>query len=133
MLESLSRRSTKENRPIGQHYMKYYSHTEQIANASISSIRILEVRDLRSQIAGCPALNKKKLSRPSFICETEVSNNTLAVAILPEHDVLRLEVSMHVPLLVNGFHSLQNTQHYLPNLLCSHSVGPVNSIKELTS
>lgn len=75
--------------------MEDYSQTEDVANWIALSFEIFEVDDLRGYITWSAASHEQVLWFIGPSGESEISDDTVEISLLPEQDILWFEIAMH--------------------------------------
>lgn len=73
--------------------------------------------DFRRHISWCSAPEKQVLLNIGMRCQPIIHDDGVHRCTSPHHDVLRLEIAMHDPLLVHPLESSKQAQHKLFHLL----------------
>lgn len=103
LVQNLIVGSPWEDGSAEQEYVKNEPHREDITDGIALSLQVPNIDYLRSHIPRSPTSNKQVvlLLRPSS--QPKIHNHHFARVGVPQHNILRLQVSMHDPL---GMHVL---------------------------
>lgn len=85
------------------------AETEDIADGRILGLHILDIDDLRGDVARRAAPHKQVLLLIGELSQSVIGNHALVAITAPEQNILRLEVAMHDVLAVHLPQPLQNT------------------------
>lgn len=89
---------------------------EHIASG-LNFLPFLQGCDLWSNVAWCPASEKNVIIGVDVGSKAEIDDNRVHAAIASHHDVFRLDVSVHDPLLVDMLESSCQSDHEFFNLV----------------
>lgn len=108
------------------------AQTENITNRIVFFL-VLQIRNLRCHITRRSTSRKDIVFRIYKSCQPEISDNTLIWLLIPQYDILRLQIPMHYSFFMHCWYSLQEALHDSLDFIKWEFVSFFDLIKEYTT